>query len=96
MFYVYGSTFVKDRISENFNLRTTAKIIHHMYKGNNLAFKDLNSSVQATFYELFNQSYHTVNKKKYIRLNVGANSMVKSYVDNNFNLIMFMECKMMR
>lgn len=61
-----------------------------MYKGNLVVFKDLNSNVQTTFYELFNKSYHQINKKKYVRLNVGANSMGKSYVDNNFDLIMFM------
>ena len=62
-----------------------------MNKGEVVAFKDINNSIQSSLYDLFNKSYMTFGNKTYCRIAVGANSNPKCPVDPKFNAIVFME-----
>ena len=55
---MYGSTFEQDQSSEEYNLEVTSRVISHISRGNILAFKDINNSIQASLYDLFNKSFY--------------------------------------
>ena len=88
---MYGSTFDQDQASEEYNLEMTSLVISHISRGNILAFKDINNSIQTSLYDLFNKSFYEVGPKKYCRIAVGANSNPKCLVHNNFNAIVYIE-----
>jgi hypothetical protein len=66
-------------------------IIAHMSKGTVLAFKNPNSSIQTSLYDVFNKSFAQSGNKKYCRVAVGANSNPKCVVHENFGSIVFMD-----
>lgn len=86
---MHGSTFAQDQASEEYNLQMTSLVISHISRGNILAFKDINNSIQTSLYDLFNKSFYEVGSKRYCRIAVGANSNPKCLVDNNFNAIVY-------
>ena len=51
-----------------------------MSKGTVLAFKNPNSSIQTSLYDVFNKSFTQSGNKKYCRVAVGANSNPKCVV----------------
>jgi hypothetical protein len=51
-----------------------------MSKGEIVAFKDINNSIQSSLYDLFNKAYTVMGNKKYCRIAVGANSNPKCLV----------------
>ena len=55
---MYGSTFDQDQASEEYNLEMTSLVISHISRGNILAFKDINNSIQTSLYDLFNKSFY--------------------------------------
>lgn len=69
----------------------TSLVISHISRGNILAFKDINNSIQTSLYDLFNKSFYEVGSKKYCRIAVGANSNPKCLVHSNFNAIVYIE-----
>jgi hypothetical protein len=69
----------------------TSLIISHVSRGNILAFKDINNSIQTSLYDLFNKSFSQIGNKKYCRIAVGANSNPKCYVHQNFNAIVYVD-----
>lgn len=66
-------------------------IISHISRGNILAFKDINNSIQTSLYDLFNKSFYEVGEKKYCRIAVGANSNPKCYVHHEFNSMVYID-----
>ena len=66
-------------------------MISHISRGNILGFKDMNSSIQTSLYDLFNKSFYEVGEKKYCRIAVGAYSNPKCLVHNNFNAIVYID-----
>ena len=69
----------------------TSMIISHISRGNILAFKDINNSIQTSLYDLFNKSFYEVGEKKYCRIAVGANSNPKCYVHHEFNSMVYID-----
>jgi hypothetical protein len=69
----------------------TALTINHISRGNVLAFKDINNSIQTSLYDLFNKSFTRVGVKRYCRIAVGANSNPKCLVHHNFNAIVYID-----
>ena len=57
-----------------------------MERGNILILKDL-ESVYPALYDLFNQNFTVLSKKKYARLAVGSNTNTFAYVNNDFRCI---------
>jgi hypothetical protein len=91
MICIHGSTFHIDQESEEYNQEMTALTISHISRGNVLAFKDINNSIQTSLYDLFNKSFTKVGTKRYCRIAVGANSNPKCLVHFNFNAIVYIE-----
>lgn len=88
---MYGSTFPEDQASEDYNLEITSLVISYISRGNILAFKDINNSIQTSLYDLFNKSFFEVGSKRYCRIAVGANSNPKCLVHNKFNAIVYID-----
>lgn len=78
---MYGSPFEIDNCSEQYNIEITSKIISEASKGEIIGLKDLNNSIQTSFYDLFNKSYLTLGKKKYCRVAVGDKSNPRCYIN---------------
>jgi len=72
-------------------LEVTSLVISHISRGNILAFKDINNSIQTSMYDLFNKSFTQIGNKKYCRVAVGANSNPKCCVHQNFNAIVYVD-----
>jgi len=60
-----------------------------MAKGEIVAFKDINNSIQSSLYDLFNKVYYLNGNNYYCRIAVGANSNPQCLVHKNFNAIVF-------
>lgn len=69
----------------------TSLVISHVSRGDVLAFKDINNSIQTSFFDLFNKAYTSIGNKKYCRIAVGANSNPKCLVHRNFNAIVYID-----
>lgn len=69
----------------------TSIIISHISRGNILAFKDINSSIETSLYDLFNKSFYEVGSKKYCRIAVGANLNPKCLVHEKFNALVYID-----
>ena len=69
----------------------TSLIISHISRGNILTFKDINSSIETSLYDLFNKSFYEVGTKKYCRIAVGANLNPKCLVHKDFNAIVYID-----
>ena len=84
-FYV-GSQFEDDVKSEEYTLKILNKIQLHMEQGKVLILKNL-ESVYPTLYDLFNQNFQEMGKKKFARIAVGSSSNAFSIVNNEFRCI---------
>lgn len=62
-----------------------------MAKGEIVAFKDINDSIQSSLYDLFNKSFYRVGNKRVCRVAVGANSNPRCEVHSDFNAVVFID-----
>ena len=81
-----GSPFNKDHHSEEYSLKILNKIQLHMEEGKVLILKNL-ESVYPALYDLFNQNFTEVGKKKYARIAIGSSTNTFSFVNENFRCI---------
>ena len=84
-FYI-GSKFQDDLQSEEYSLKILNKIQLHMEQGKILILKNL-ESVYPHLYDLFNQNFQEMGKKKYARIAIGSSTNTFSLVDPNFRCI---------
>ena len=85
--YYSGSKFQADRNNILYSNEMLNKIKYQMETDNILILKDL-ESVYPSLYELFNQSFTYLDKKKFVRL---GSSESFSLVNNKFNVIVLVE-----
>ena len=85
-FYIIGSKFKNDLLSEEYILKVLNKVQIYMEKGKIIILENLNS-VYPAMYDLFNQNYTIVSNKKYARLAIGSSTNTYSLVNDNFRCI---------
>ncbi len=84
--YYIGSQFKNDLKSEEYSLKILNKIQLNMEQGKLLILKNL-ESVYPALYDLFNQNFTEVSKKKYARIAIGSSTNAFSLVNDNFRCI---------
>ena len=82
---IYGSRFEED-LSEEYNYRILSRIILYMERDCILILKDL-ESIYGSLYDMLNQNYTEVDKKKYCRVALGPYSNPMCQVHNGFRCI---------
>ncbi|XP_022093803.1 uncharacterized protein LOC110980993 [Acanthaster planci] len=84
-----GSRF-DDDISEEYNYRILSKIILCMEEGYILVLRDL-ENVYSSLYDMLNQNYTLVGKKRHCRVALGAHSNPMCQVHKNFRCIVIID-----
>ena len=82
---IYGSRFEED-LSNEYNYRILSRIILYMERDCILILKDL-ESIYGSLYDMLNQNYTEVDKKKYCRVALGPYSNPMCQVHDGFRCI---------
>ncbi len=69
----------------------TSTVISHMSRGTILTFKNPNNSIQTSLYDVFNKSFINGGNRKYCRVAVGANANNKSFVNDKFGVVVYID-----
>jgi hypothetical protein len=70
-------------------MKKISSIISYISQPVILAFKDINSSIQTSLYDLFNKNFNGVGEKRYCRISIGSNSNSRCFVDRDFKCILY-------
>eukprot|EP00026_Physarum_polycephalum_P000019 Phypoly_transcript_00019.p1 GENE.Phypoly_transcript_00019~~Phypoly_transcript_00019.p1 ORF type:complete len:3090 (+),score=490.35 Phypoly_transcript_00019:142-9411(+) len=88
-FVIFGSKFPEDR-SEEYRYRVLSKIILCMETGRTVILKDL-EDIYGSLYDMLNQNYTYVGKKKNCRIALGAYSNPMCNVHEDFRCIVLVD-----
>ena len=86
---IYGSRFEED-ISDDYNYRMLSRIILCMERNCVLILRDL-ECIYGSLYDMLNQNYTVVGKRKNCRVALGANSNPMCYVNDGFRCIVLVD-----
>ena len=86
---IYGSRFEED-LSDEYNYRILSRIILYMERDCILILKDL-ESIYGSLYDMLNQNYTEVDKKKYCRVALGPYSNPMCQVHDGFRCIVLID-----
>lgn len=86
---IFGSRF-EDDVSNDYNYRILSRIILCMEQGMVLILKDL-ESIYGSLYDMLNQNYTVVGKKKHCRVALGHYSNPMCHVHDDFKCIVLVE-----
>ncbi|XP_078659777.1 uncharacterized protein LOC144904631 [Branchiostoma floridae x Branchiostoma belcheri] len=86
---IFGS-HLDDDLSENYDYRTLSRIILCMERGCILILRDLDS-IYGSLYDMLNQNYTVVGKKRNCRVALGAYSNPMCQVHENFRCIVLID-----
>lgn len=86
---IFGSSFEED-LSDDYNYRILSRIILCMEQGMVLILKDL-ESIYGSLYDMLNQNYTIVGKKKNCRVALGHYSNPMCHVHDSFKCIVLVE-----
>ena len=87
---IFGSRFEED-ISDDYNYRMLSRIILCMERNCVLILRDL-ECIYGSLYDMLNQNYTVVGKRKNCRVALGANSNPMCYVNDDFRCIVLVDC----
>jgi hypothetical protein len=85
-----GSEFEDDKNHEGYMFKILSDIILYIESGKSIIMKNLDS-VYGALYDLFNQNYTIVNKKKNCRISLGKTNNPMCYVNDDFHCIVIAE-----
>ena len=86
---IFGSRFEEDR-SDDYNYRMLSRIILCMERSCVLILRDL-ECIYGSLYDMLNQNYAVVGKRKNCRVALGANSNPMCYVNDGFRCIVLVD-----
>ena len=91
VFVIFGSRFEED-LSEEYNYQMLSRIILCMERNCILILRDL-ESIYGSLYDMLNQNYAVVGKRKNCRVALGANSNPLCRVNDGFRCIVLTDCE---
>ena len=86
---IFGSRFEED-MSDDYNYRILSRIILCMERNCILILRDL-ECIYGSLYDMLNQNYSVVGKRKNCRVALGANSNPMCYVNDGFRCIVLVD-----
>ncbi|XP_028413413.1 E3 ubiquitin-protein ligase rnf213-alpha-like, partial [Dendronephthya gigantea] len=86
---IFGSRFEED-VSDDYNYRMLSRIILYMERDCILILRDL-ECIYGSLYDMLNQNYSVVGKRKNCRVALGANSNPMCYVNDGFRCIVLVD-----
>ena len=90
--FVIGSEFEDDKDKEEYGFRLLSDIILYMESGNSIILKNLDQ-IYGSLYDLFNQNFMVVGKKKNCRIALGSTNNPMCYVHDNFHCVVLVDFK---
>jgi len=87
-----GSNFDEDLSKEEYSFKTLSNIIIHMEKGDSIIMQNLDS-IYPSLYDLFNQNFTIVSKRKNCRIALGSINNPMCYVNDNFRCTIIVDEK---
>jgi hypothetical protein len=88
--FMTGSNFEGDKKRKDYNFRVLSNIIQCMESGNQLTMQNL-EQVYGSLYELFNQNFMVVGKKKNCRIALENMNNPMCYVNDNFHCMILLD-----
>ena len=88
--FFIGSQFENDQMSELYTAKLLNKIQLCMEQDNVLILKNL-TSIYPSLYDLFNQNYTVMGKKKFARIALGYSNNVFAQVNDNFRCVVLID-----
>eukprot|EP00340_Litonotus_pictus_P011848 CAMPEP_0170538902 /NCGR_PEP_ID=MMETSP0209-20121228/103595_1 /TAXON_ID=665100 ORGANISM="Litonotus pictus, Strain P1" /NCGR_SAMPLE_ID=MMETSP0209 /ASSEMBLY_ACC=CAM_ASM_000301 /LENGTH=3866 /DNA_ID=CAMNT_0010840703 /DNA_START=1009 /DNA_END=12609 /DNA_ORIENTATION=+ len=73
---------------KNYSYKTLSEIISHMELGNSIILSN-QDQIYGALFDLFNQNFSVVGKKRHCRIALGSNSNPLCHVQDKFNCIVF-------
>ena len=92
--FMIGSEFEGDKDKDEHSFRLLSDIILYMENGNSIIMKNLDQ-IYGSLYDLFNQNFMIVGKKKNCRIALGSTNNPMCFVNNNFHCIVLVDIKNM-